>query len=198
MFLRGQSVFHGIGVFYIQIPQCTSRSEIDEIVRAINKIHDNEGIPYDEIAVIMFQGRNRIPIPGWLDETYMLEEPLSNRLRSEDIPFCILYSSDESWQDHFGETGGVRLIKFQSSLGLDFRAAIICGLPPLGQYDNVKDPDWPTIKLDDNEYANAIAATQNCIQNLYVACTRAKELLYIIAPEDSEKSVFLKMLKESL
>ena len=46
--------------------------------------------------------------------------------------------------------------------------------------------------------ANAIAATQSCIQNLYVACTRAKEVLYIIAPEAENESVFMKMLKDSI
>ena len=39
---------------------------------------------------------------------------------------------------------------------------------------------------------------RSCIQNLYVACTRAKEVLYIIAPEGENDSVFMKMLKDSI
>ena len=90
------------------------------------------------------------------------------------------------------------MIKFQSTLGLDFRAAIICGLIPLGEYDGIKNPNWEKLKIDEENYSNAIAATQSCIQNLYVACTRAKEILYIIAPETESESVFMKMLKDSI
>ena len=119
-------------------------------------------------------------------------------MRLEDIPCCRLYSTDAGWQDHFGETGGVRLIKFQSTLGLDFRAAIICGLVPLGEYDGIKNPNWELLKTNEENYNNAIAATQSAVQNLYVACTRAKEVLYIIAPESESESVFMKMLKDSI
>lgn len=198
MFLRGQAVFHGVGVKYVQLPLKKTSCEIDTIVQEINKIHDENEIPYDEIAVIMYQGKHRKRIPGWLDKQYYLQQNLEKRLCLEDIPCCKLYSTDESWQDHFGETGGVRLIKFQSTLGLDFRAAIICGLVPLGEYDGIKNPNWEQIKSNKESYYDAIAATQSCIQNLYVACTRAKEILYIIAPETENESVFMKMLKNSI
>ena len=69
---------------------------------------------------------------------------------------------------------------------------------PLGEYDGVKKPNWEQLKANEESYANAIAATQSCIQNLYVACTRAKEVLYIIAPEAENESVFMKMLKDSI
>lgn len=198
MFLRGQAVFHGAGVKYVQLPIKKASCEIDTIVQAINKIHDENEIPYDEIAVIMYQGMYRKKIHGWLDKQYYLQQTLETRLRLEDIPCCRLYSTDVSWQDHFGDTGGVRLIKFQSTLGLDFRAAIICGLIPLGEHDGIKKPNWEQLKTNEESYSNAIAATQSCIQNLYVACTRAKEALYIIAPESENDSVFMKMLKDSI
>lgn len=198
MFLRGKAVFHGEGVKYIQLPIKNTRCEIDTIVRAINKLHDENEIPYDEIAVIMYQGQYRKSISGWLDKQYYLQQALEERLHREDILYCRLYSNDSGWQDHFGETGGVRLIKFQSTLGLDFRAAIICGLVPLGEYDGIKNPNWEQLKTNEEIYSNAIAATESCIQNLYVACTRAKEVLYIIAPETENESVFMKMLKDSL
>ena len=146
----------------------------------------------------MYQGRYRKKINGWLDKKYVLQELLEAKLRLADIPYCKLYSTESDWQDHFGETGGVRLIKFQSTLGLDFRAAIICGLIPLGEFDEIKNPNWVQLKEDEEKYSSAIDATQSCIQNLYVACTRAKEILYIIAPETEEESVFIKMLKESM
>lgn len=198
MFLRGQAVFHGEGVKYVQLPIKKASCEIDAIIQAINKVHDEKEIPYDEIAVIMYQGQYRKKIAGWLDKKYYLQQTLENRLRREDIPYCKLYSTDAEWQDHFGETGGVRLIKFQSTLGLDFRAAIICGLIPLGEHERIKNPNWTHLKTNEEIYSNAIADTQRCIQNLYVACTRAKEVLYIIAPEMESESVFMKMLKDSV
>ena len=198
MFLRGQAVFHGDGVKYIQLPIKNASCEIDTIIQTINRIHDENEMPYDEIAVIMYRGQYRKRIAGWLDKQYYLQQTLETRLRLKDIPCCRLYSTDAGWQDHFGETSGVRLIKFQSTLGLDFRAAIICGLVPLGEYDGIKNPDWEHLKANEEIYSNAIAATQSCIQNLYVACTRAKEVLYIIAPEMENESVFMKMLKDSI
>ena len=198
MFLRGQSVSHGIGVEFVTMQQKKPQSEISEIMKAIKKIHDVHEIPYDEIAVIMYQGRFRKKIAGWLEPTYRLEDPLAVELRLQDIPFCRLYANDDGWQDHFGETGGVRLIKFQSTLGLDFRAAIICGLEPLGEYDKIKNPDWESLRENEEAFQNAFEATQSAIQNLYVACTRAKEVLYIIAPDTEKESVFIKMLKESV
>lgn len=198
MFLRGQAVSHGVGVKYIQLPIKKVSCEIDTIIQTINKIHDENEIPYDEIAVIMYQGQYRKKISGWLDKQYYLQQTLETRMMLEDIPCCRLYSTDASWQDHFGETGGVRLVKFKSTLGLDFRAAIICGLVPLGEYDGIKNPKWEYLRANEEMYENAIAATQSAIQNLYVACTRAKEVLYIIAPESEKESVFMKMLKDSI
>lgn len=198
MFLRGQALFHGVGVKYVQLPVKKASCEIDTIVQAINKIHDENEIPYDEIAVIMYQGQYCKRIPGWLDRQYQLQKPLERRLHCEDIPYCKLYSTNTGWQDHFGESGGVRLIKFQSTLGLDFRAAIICGLVSLGEYEGIKNPNWEQLKINEENHSNAIDATQKCIQNLYVACTRAKEVLYIIAPETENESVFIKMLKDSI
>lgn len=198
MFLRGQSFFHGDGVTYKQLSQRTVSCEIDTIIDSINNIHGHKGIPYDEIAVIMYQGKYNAKIRGWAEKTYLLQEKLERTLSVKDIPFCRLYSTDTDWHDDIGETGGVRLIKFQSTLGLDFRAAIICGLPPLGEFDSIKNPNWNELKTNEEIYLDKVAATQSCIQNLYVACTRAKEMLYILAPETEKESVFIKMLKDSI
>lgn len=72
MFLRGQAVFHGAGVKYIQLPIKKASCEIDAIVQSINKIHDKNEIPYDEIAVIMYHGQYRRKISGWIDKQYYL------------------------------------------------------------------------------------------------------------------------------
>ena len=198
LFLRGQAVSHGVGVKYHQLTNFSNDGEADAVIASIKKIHDEYEIPYDEIAVIMYNASYKSKFPKWQNYMYSLERPLLVRLMQEDIPFCKLYSADGEWQEHFGETGGVRLIKFHSVLGLDFRAAIICGMKPFGYYDAVKRPDWETLKENEDEYNNAVQATHQCIRNLYVACTRAKEILHIIAPETKEDSVFIKILKDSI
>lgn len=198
LFLRGQAVSHGIGVNYHQLTDCSNDGEADAVIASIKRIHDEHEIPYDEIAVIMYNASYKSKFPKWKNYMYSLERPLLVRLLQEDIPSCKLYSADGEWQEHFGETGGVRLIKFHSVLGLDFRAAIICGLKPFGYYDAVKQPNWNALKESEDEYSNAIQATHQCIRNLYVACTRAKEVLHIIAPDTPEDSVFVKILKDSI
>ena len=198
LFLRGQAVFHGVGVKYRQLTEFSNEGEADAVIASIKEIHDEHEIPYDEIAVVMYNASYKSKFPKWQNYIYSLEHPLLLRLIQEDIPFCKLYSADGEWQEHFGETGGVRLIKFHSVLGLDFRAAIICGMKPFGYYDSVKKPDWETLREDEDKCNNAIQATHQCIRNLYVACTRAKEILHIIAPETEEESEFIKILKDSI
>lgn len=198
MFLRGKSVFHGKGVQLIKLPVKKAKFEIDNIILSIRKIHDDDGIPYDEIAVIMYNGNYRGYIRGWADKKYYLEYFLCKRLEEEDIPFSKLYSTNDGTQDRIYDAEGVRLVKFQSTLGLDFRAAIVCGMIPLGEHDKTKNPDWKSLKDDKESYDAAVEDTLSNIQTLYVACTRAREILHIIIPESEKYSVYMKMLKESI
>lgn len=197
MFLRGQAQYHAHGVTYVQLPQKSSACEVNEVIKAINIIHNTYEIPYDEIAVIMFQGQYRYRLPGWQGQ-YSLQDPLMMRLVRENIPYCKMFLSDDGWRDIFTEKGGVRLIKFETSLGLDFRATIICGLEPFGYYAKIKKPDWDVLRQDESKFKNALDETELCLNQLYVACSRAKDLLYIIAPDSSEESVFIDILKESI
>ena len=196
-FLRGKSVFHGEGVTIKHLTERTNHGEARMVAESIRKIHDENGIPYDEIAVIMFNKGYRKKIAGWGSPVYNLETPLMSLLAQRDIPFCTMYNTDTGWSARYGDDGGVRLISFQSVLGLDFRAAIVCGLLPIGAYDMTKSPDWDTLRADEEEFDNALKCTKDNIRFLYVACTRAKEILHVVLPEDPEASVFLKMLEDA-
>lgn len=196
-FLRGKSVFHGEGVTIKHLVNRSNKSESRMVADSILKIHDEQGIPYDEIAVIMFNKSYRKHFPGWKDKKYNLEEPLVSLLSEEDVPYCFMYSSDENWGARYGDDGGVRLIGFRSVLGLDFRAAIVCGLVPLGEYHGTKNPDWETLRAEAEEYQEKIKKAEDDIRFLYVACTRAKEILHIILPETGETSVYVKMLEDA-
>ena len=66
MFLRGQAVSHGVGVFYSQIPQKRVSCEIDSIIQAVQKIHGvnlivatsmiSHGVDADRFNIMFFYG----------------------------------------------------------------------------------------------------------------------------------------------
>lgn len=196
-FLRGKSVFHGEGVTIKHLLDRSNQGEAQMVAESIRQIHDEYGIPYDEIAVIMFNKAYRKRFVGWNSKSYNLETPLMALLKQEDIPFCTMYGTDESWGARYGDDGGVRFISFQSTLGLDFRAAIVCGLTPLGEYNGTRNPNWEQLKTDEDKYQEMLKHAEDDIRFLYVACTRAKEILHIILPETRETSVYVKMLEDA-
>lgn len=196
-FLRGKSVFHGKGVTIKHLEDKSNNGEAKLVAESIHEIHDKEGIPYDEIAVIMFNKRYSKHLGGWQNKSYSIEKPLEVKLTQEDIPYCKMYGTDESWEDRYGDDGGVRFIGFQTVLGLDFRAAIVCGLKPLGEYHGTRNPDWTILKDDNKIFVETLNHAKDDIRFLYVACTRAKEILHVILPETGETSVYCKMIEEA-
>ena len=53
-FLRGKSIFRGEGVTLKHLSDRSNSGEAKMVTESIRKIHDENGIPYDEIAVIIF------------------------------------------------------------------------------------------------------------------------------------------------
>ncbi len=193
MFLRGKSMFHGENVKIKALKDKSNKGEACSVYESIREIHDIKGIPYDEIAVVMFNAGYRKRFNGWNDPRYDLETPLSSLLEDEGIRVCKMYKNESDWGSRYGESGGVKFIKFDSVLGLDFRAVIVCGLLPLGEYHKIKNPDWENIKKVQEDYENKLQYAQDDIRHLYVACTRAKEILHVITPEND--SIYIKLLK---
>ena len=183
LFLRGQAFRHGNGV---RIKQFSGNAvaEAKKVVESIKEIHDGEGIPYDEIAIAMYNRHYKMM-------SYYLESALQAKLSEAGIPFNMLYNNEQSWGGHYG-AGGVTLITFDSVLGLDFQAAIVCGIKPLGAYDRTK-------ALRSNEVLEEEQAEQlkKNISYLYVACTRAKDYLHIILSESSNQSIYAKLITDS-
>lgn len=196
-FLRGKSVFHGDGVTIKHLTERSNQAEAKAIVESIKRIHDDNSIPYDEIAVVMYNRSFKRRFSGWANFPYSIEKPLMALLAQEDIPYCQMYDTDESWGARYGEDGGVRLISFRTVLGLDFRAAIVCGLLPLGEYHGTKHPNWEALRADKDKFQEMLEHTQDDIRFLYVACTRAKENLVIILPEQRAYSVFVGLLEDA-
>lgn len=183
MFLRGQSVRHGEGVTIKQF-NGNYYDEADRVIESIKTIHDEKGVPYDEIAIAMY---NRKYNPF----RYYLESALLKKLEQANVPYNLLYSNDQSWGGHYGD-GGVSLITFDSVLGLDFQAVIVCGIKPLGAYDRTKKIN-SEVKLEEE----AVEQLKKNISYLYVACTRAKDYLHIVLGESINASIYNKLLVDA-
>ena len=183
MFLRGKSFRHGNGVT-IRAIDGNAMEEALLVVDSVKKIHDNEHIPYDEIAITFY---NRQYEPYY----YYIEAAITEILEQSSIPFTKLYTNDDLWAGHYGD-GGVSLITFESVLGLDYQAVVVCGLRPLGAYDKTKRLKNGSI-LNEEQVENL----KKNIRSLYVACTRAKDYLHIILSEASNKSLYNKLLTDS-
>lgn len=197
MFLRGKAVYHGHGVFLKYLNEKNGAAEAKLILDSINHIHDDLLIPYDEIAVIMHNTKYKASIKGWKEKKYFLEFQLRKLLELEGVDYCVMHSNDDEWADRYGSKGGVKLITNQSVLGLDFRAAIVCGLITLGYHEKTKKVEWNDVKNDQDLYDALLTDTLDNIRSLYVACTRAKEVLHIIIPESSNNSIYVKILEDA-
>ena len=183
LFLRGQAFRQGNEVVIKQF----SGNALDEakyIVESIECLHDGQGVPYDEIAIAMYNRRYR-PM------SYFLESAIQTALCGKHIPFNMLYNNDQGWGAHYG-SGGVSLITFDSVLGLDFQAVIVCGMKPLGVYDKTK-----RLKTGTEITEETAEQLKKNISYLYVACTRAKDHLHIILSESSKQSIYAKLLTDS-
>lgn len=183
MFLRGQAFRHGEGVTIKQF-NGGALDEAKKVVESVKTIHDDKGVPYDEIAVAMYYRHYR-PL------NYYLESALSKAFAKEHIPYNLLYNNDQSWGGRYGD-GGVSFITFDSVLGLDFQAVVVCGVKPLGAYDKTKQLKSEDI-LDEEQTENL----KKNISYLYVACTRAKDYLHIVLGESSSQSIYNKLLTAS-
>lgn len=194
LFLRGQSYGHGIGVKLIEVKKPSNSSEAKAVIDSIHQIHDEYNIPYDEIAVVMFNKKYPAKIGGW-SSIYNLGGSLTKLLKENRIPYSKKYSDEFGIGDRYG-TEGVSLISFESVLGLDFRAVIVSGLLPLGHYDKTKN--FALSELDSDEDFEKVECLNLNIKKLYVACTRAKESLHIIKTEDRSESIYIDLLMKAV
>lgn len=197
LFLRGKAVKNGIGTFIKTLRKYTARDEAELVIEAVREAHDIHKIPYDEIAVVTYYRTYNRKMEDWDGKGYNIERNVLMGLMDENIPQCEMYS-DSHDAVRYGSNDGVALISFDSVLGLDFRAVIICGLKPLGDYDGTKYiaiESLESVELDDETKDNI----RKNISLLYVACTRARELLYIIQPEKKiEKSLYMNLIVNSM
>ena len=188
LFLRGKSIRNGIGTFFIDLKKKTSLEEAQQVYDCIKEAHDIHKIPYDEIAIVMYNKQYSKKMKDWDEPSYNLREKLTSKLSYNNIDYFDLYEDT-----NFSTSDGVTLVSFQSALGLDFRAVIVCGFAPFGHYSQTKylDPNRISLMTDEEQ----IDSLKKEINQLYVACTRARDVLYIVQPE--RNTLFMKMLRDA-
>lgn len=197
LFLRGKAVKKGIGTFIKNLHKYTASAEADVVLQAIHEAHDIHKIPYDEIAVVTYYRTYDRKMKSWDGKKYNIERNVMSRLINENIPRCEMYSKSHDVV-RYGSNDGVAMISFESILGLDFRAVIVCGLKPLGDYDGTKYLTVGDIKSSELDAETRDNIRKN-ISLLYVACTRARELLYIVQPEKNIKeSLYMDLIVRSM
>lgn len=149
-----------------------------QVVAAIKEISTKYKISYSDIAVL-FPYR-QVPY-----HKYYFLYWLQQGLDEEGIPYSMIINEHEGSyiKARQGDITGVVVSTIESSLGLDFKAVVLAGLYPYG-YVNVDGEvvgdikTWTSIK---NMPENHQTAVQSQMRAVYTACSRARDVLYVIS-----------------
>lgn len=151
-------------------------------IAAVKEIAQKYRISYSEIAVL-FPFR-QVPY-----HNYRFLYWLKQGLDDEGIPYSMIINEDNMFvKKRQGDISGVVISTIESSLGLDFKAVVLTGLFPYGYVntdgvvgDSIKS--WSGIKAMD---AAGQASVQSQMRAIYTACSRARDVLYVISDIKSD------------
>lgn len=165
-----------------------------QVIAAIKEISIIYKISYSDIAVL-FPYR-QVPY-----HKYYFLYWLQQGLDEEGIPYSMIINEHEGSYVKVkqGDISGVVVSTIESSLGLDFKAVILAGLFPYGFVNidgEVKDSikTWSSIK---NMPENQQTAIQSQMRAVYTACSRARDILYVISDLKSGSPMEEILKKES-
>lgn len=150
----------------------------EQTIAAINEITTKYNVSYSDIAILFpYKKHKRIK--------YHFLFWLENALNEADIPYSLITASlDGNFERRrYSETNGVVVSTIDSSLGLDFKAVIVTGLYPYNYVfgDNCYQKtisSWGTIKAMSND---GQAQVQSQMRSIYTACSRARDVLYVLS-----------------
>jgi superfamily I DNA/RNA helicase len=186
LFLRGKAFRNG------PEPEVILTDRFNEAEVVINKVlylKEEKGIPLSEIAVLFYYRQ-------YEPERYYIFNWLKDKLNIYYLEYSELISTDESYGVLYGDRRGLSLCTIESSLGLDFQAIIICGLKALGAYYKTKKTS--TFSSDVEELEQYKEDFYKNVNTLYTACTRARDYLCIVLTESGEKSIYSRLLLDSV
>ncbi len=151
-----------------------------ETVNAIKEIVEKYHVGYSEIAVLYPVKENRAL-------NYHIQYWIRKAFEDNSIPYSFISTTEDGQRAAYSNSSGVVVSSIDSSLGLDFRAVVLTGLYP---YTYVFDESgrrhklssWESIKdLEDD----AKEAAQVQMRKLYTACSRAREVLYVLSDAEA-------------
>ena len=150
----------------------------DSVITAIKEISTTYRISYSDIAVL-FPFR-KIPVLKY-HFLYWLQQGLDD----EGIAYSMIINEKDGLfvKKRPSDISGVVISTIESSLGLDFKAVILAGLFPYS-YVNYNGQlgkeikNWSGIKNMTDEEQTAI---QSQMRAVYTACSRARDILYVIS-----------------
>lgn len=90
--------------------------EVDRVAKVIQKLHQKNHIPYDEMAILY-----RVKRSQYVD----LIQTVKKQLTKHDIPYYWLTENTDSKRNYRKEDGRVKICTLDSSKGLDFQAVFI-------------------------------------------------------------------------
>jgi hypothetical protein len=150
----------------------------DSVIAAIKEISTTYRISYSDIAVL-FPFR-KIPVLKY-HFLYWLQQGLDD----EGITYSMIINEKDGFfvKKRPGDISGVVISTIESSLGLDFKAVILAGLFPYSyvNYNGQLGKEiktWSGIKNMTDEEQTAI---QSQMRAVYTACSRARDVLYVIS-----------------
>lgn len=161
----------------LEVQRRISRMDIcGIIIEAIEEITKKYQVGYSDIAVLFPYKENRFL-------KYYFLFWITSEMKKRGIQYSLIFSDDQEERSQYSRTNGVVLSTIDSSLGLDFRAVILAGLYP---YEYIYTEDKKTKKINDwTQLAKLPSDEQESVKvqlrKLYTACSRAREVLYVLS-----------------
>lgn len=161
----------------LEVQRRISRMDIcGRIIGAIEEITNKYKVGYSDIAVLFPYKENRFL-------KYHILFWITSEMKKRGIQYSLIFSDDQEERSQYSRTNGVVLSTIDSSLGLDFRAVILAGLYP---YEYIYTEDKKTKKINGWEQLSKLPSDEQesvkvQLRKLYTACSRAREVLYVLS-----------------
>lgn len=148
------------------------------VIDAVQEISAKYKTSYSDIA-ILFPNKKQPLL------RYYFLYWVQTALDKENIPYSLI-TTDENHpyeKKKFSETEGVILSTVESSLGLDFKAVIVAGLYPYNYVfsDNGRRKEISSWSAIQKMTAEEKAKVQSQMRSIYTACSRARDILYVLS-----------------
>ena len=177
--LRGNAVKHGEKPTIINTDRM---NEAENVLKEVKRLND-KGIELHDIAILFVNKKHEV-------FNYYIYSWIKKKLEDDYIDYSELSPNRGDNRVSYGYRQGVTLCTVNSALGLDFKAVILCGLYPLGLYNNSYKEE--RLKKASDQ------VIQDYIQNIniiYTGCTRARDELSIILASKDDNSIYKKILQ---